>query len=56
MLREIMKLFIPVNEQNSILGVQCIATDKCMFRFTSNCKTCKKNIGAKEEKNYYEER
>ncbi len=56
MFRKIKKLFIHVNERNSTLGIQCVATDKCRFRFTTMCETCKKNIGAKEEKNYYEER
>ncbi len=56
MLKKIKKSFIHVNEQNSTIGVQCVATDKCSLRFTTMCETCKKNIGAKEEKSYYEER
>lgn len=56
MFGRINKLFIHVNEQNSTLGVQCVATEKCKFRFTTMCETCKKNIGTKEEKSYYEER
>ncbi len=56
LLRKIKQLFIHVNEKNSTSVVQCIAIDKCKFRFTTMCEMCKKNIGAKEEKSYYEER
>ncbi len=46
---KIKSIFICVNEQNSTRSVQCIATNKCRFRFTTLCETCKKNIGTKEK-------
>lgn len=50
------KDFVSVNQENSTLGKQCIAKGKCRFRFTTMCDTCKNNIGAEEEKSYYEQR
>lgn len=41
----IKKFFQTVNQQNSTMGVQCVASKKCGFRFTTVCDNCKKNIG-----------
>lgn len=45
-----------VNKDNSTLAKKCIAMGKCRFRFTAMCDTCKNNIGAGIEKNYYKKR
>lgn len=50
----IKKAFQTVNQQNSMMGVQCVAPDKCGFRFTTTCDNCKKNIGKYEDKFFYE--
>lgn len=41
------------NVYNSTLGVQCDAKEKCDWRFSSSCNTCKHNCGMKKEKNSY---
>lgn len=48
------KIFKTVNQQNSTMGVQCIASDKCGLRFTTACNNCKRNIGAHKDKIFYE--
>ena len=50
------KLFHIVNKNNSTLITQCVALRRCEFRFTTLCEHCKKNIGMKEEKSYFEPR
>lgn len=50
----IKKTFLTVNQQNSMMGVQCIAPEKCGFRFTTACDGCKKNIGEHRDKIFYE--
>lgn len=44
------------NKYNSSLGVQCDAKEKCDFRFSPSCTTCKHNCGMKQIKNSYESR
>ena len=41
------------NAYNSTLWVQCDAKEKCDWRFSSSCNTCKHNCGMKTEKNSY---
>lgn len=48
------KNILAVNDENSTLAVSCVALRKCEFRFTTMCQSCKKNLGYKQEKNYYE--
>jgi len=48
------KNILEVNDENSTLAVSCVAPGKCEFRFTTMCQRCKKNLGCKQEKNYYE--
>lgn len=50
----IKKIFQTLNQQNSMMGVQCIASEKCGFRFTTACDNCKKNIGKHRDKIFYE--
>ena len=38
------------NRYNSSLGVQCNAKEKCDWRFSSMCTSCKHNCGMKEDK------
>lgn len=45
-----------VNQDNSTLGVQCVAKGKCEMRFTTLCDTCRNNSGMKRDVNYYEPR
>lgn len=44
------------NIHNSSLSVQCDAKEKCDYRFSSSCKTCKHNCGMKQTKSSYEPR
>lgn len=44
------------NMYNSSLGVQCDAKEKCDFRFSSSCNTCKHNCGMRQIKSSYESR
>lgn len=50
----IKKTFQTVNQQNSMMGVQCIVPEKCGLRFTTACDDCKKNIGEHRDKIFYE--
>lgn len=56
-LKGITKVFFQtVNPINSMMGVQCIAPEKCRLRHTTSCNNCKNNIGEHEDKNFYEAR
>ena len=44
------------NIHNSSLSVQCDAKEKCDYRFSSSCKTCKHNCGMKQIKSSYKPR
>lgn len=41
------------NFYNSSLGIQCNSKEKCDWRHTTMCDTCKHNCGMKEHKNSY---
>lgn len=41
------------NFHNSSLGVQCDSKEKCDWRHTTMCNTCKYNCGTKEHKSNY---
>lgn len=43
-----------INEDNSTLTVNCIASGRCEYRRTSICNMCERNIGAITlDKNYF---
>ena len=44
------------NRYNSYAIVQCDAKEKCDFRFSSICDSCKHNCGKQKFKNCYEPR
>ena len=50
------EIFQIVNPINSMMGVQCVAPEKCRLRHTTSCNNCKNNIGGYEDKNFYEPR
>ena len=52
----IKKIFQDVNPINSMIGVHCVAPEKCRLRYTTSCNNCKNNIGGHEDKNFYEPR
>ena len=52
----IKEIFRDVNPINSMMGVQCVAPERCRLRYTTSCNNCKNNIGEHEDKNFYEPR
>lgn len=51
-----MSLFKRKNQQNSSMGVTCIAKGRCEFRHTTICEKCKNNIGVERDKSYFKPR
>lgn len=56
MFKKLKECFKAVNQTNSSMGIQCVAPDKCRFRHTTTCDSCKNNIGKYEGKDFYEPR
>ena len=54
--KKVKEIFATVNRHNSMMGVQCIAPEKCLLRFTTACNNCENNIGEYKDKNFYKPR